>query len=284
MNKVIITTDSTADLGQDILNNRGIQTIPLYVRFGDETYKDGVEIQTELLYEKVSELGYLPKTQAASPGDFEVFFKKYLDLGYDIVHISIGSKISATYQSAVIAKDLLEAENIYIVDSKNLSSGIGLLVLKASDLKEQGQSASEIYNSINKLVPQVSSQFAIKTLDYLHKGGRASGLTAFVGSVLQIKPIIKVIDGKLEVYKKSVGKMKRALDLMIDDLVKVKEKIDKNYVFITHSIADDSFNYIKEQLTDKIEVKQIIEGHAGCVISSHCGKGTIGILYIEIGD
>lgn len=284
MNKVIITTDSTADLSQDILNNRGIQTIPLYVRFGDETYKDGVEIQTELLYEKVSELGYLPKTQAASPGDFEVFFKKYLDLGYDIVHISIGSKISATYQSAVIAKDLLEAENIYIVDSKNLSSGIGLLVLKASDLKEQGQSASEIYNSINKLVPQVSSQFAIKTLDYLHKGGRASGLTAFVGSVLQIKPIIKVIDGKLEVYKKSVGKMKRALDLMIDDLVKVKEKIDKNYVFITHSIADDSFNYIKEQLTDKIEVKQIIEGHAGCVISSHCGKGTIGILYIEIGD
>lgn len=284
MNKVIITTDSTADLSQDILNNRGIQTIPLYVRFGDETYKDGVEIQTELLYEKVSELGYLPKTQAASPGDFEVFFKKYLDLGYDIVHISIGSKISATYQSAVIAKDLLEAENIYIVDSKNLSSGIGLLVLKASDLKEQGLSASEIYNSINKLVPQVSSQFAIKTLDYLHKGGRASGLTAFVGSVLQIKPIIKVIDGKLEVYKKSVGKMKRALDLMIDDLVKVKEKIDKHYVFITHSIADDSFNYIKEQLTDKIEVKQIIEGHAGCVISSHCGKGTIGILYIEIGD
>ncbi|CDR30750.1 EDD domain protein, DegV family [Acholeplasma oculi] len=284
MNKVIITTDSTADLSQDILNNRGIQTIPLYVRFGDETYKDGVEIQTELLYEKVSELGYLPKTQAASPGDFEVFFKKYLNLGYDIVHISIGSKISATYQSAVIAKDLLESENIYIVDSKNLSSGIGLLVLKASDLKEQGQSASEIYNSINKLVPKISSQFAIKTLDYLHKGGRASGLTAFVGSVLQIKPIIKVIDGKLEVYKKSVGKMKRALDLMIDDLVKVKEKIDKNYVFITHSIADDSFNYIKEQLTDKIEVKQIIEGHAGCVISSHCGKGTIGILYIEIGD
>ncbi len=284
MNKVIITTDSTADLSQDILNNRGIQTIPLYVRFGDETYKDGVEIQTELLYEKVSELGYHPKTQAASPGDFEVFFKKYLDLGYDIVHISIGSKLSATYQSAVIAKDLLESENIYIVDSKNLSSGIGLLVLKASDLKEQGQSASEIYNSINKLVPKISSQFAIKTLDYLHKGGRASGLTAFVGSVLQIKPIIKVIDGKLEVYKKSVGKMKRALDLMIDDLVKVKEKIDKNYVFITHSIADDSFNYIKEQLTDKIEVKQIIEGHAGCVISSHCGKGTIGILYIEIGD
>jgi DegV family protein with EDD domain len=255
--------------------------VPLYVRFNDESYKDSIDITTLELYKKVEAYGFLPKTQAASPGDFEIFFKKYLDEGYKIVHISIGSKISATYKSALLAIDLLETKDVYVIDSANLSSGIALLVLKASDLKDQGLSAEEINEEILKLVPKVSSQFAIKTLDYLHKGGRASGLSAFVGSVLRIKPIIQVNDGKLDVYKKSVGKMSKALDVMIDDLVNLNGEIDDNYVFITHSLAPDSFEYIKNRLEKEVKVKHILEGHAGCVISSHCGEGTIGILYIK---
>lgn len=281
MNKVLITTDSTADLSPEILETRNIKMVPLYVRFNDESYKDSIDITTLELYKKVETYGFLPKTQAASPGDFEIFFKKYLDEGYKIVHISIGSKISATYKSALLAIDLLETKDVYVIDSANLSSGIALLVLKASDLKDQGLSAEEINEEILKLVPKVSSQFAIKTLDYLHKGGRASGLSAFVGSVLRIKPIIQVNDGKLDVYKKSVGKMSKALDVMIDDLVNLNGEIDDNYVFITHSLAPDSFEYIKNRLEKEIEVKHILEGHAGCVISSHCGEGTIGILYIK---
>lgn len=281
MNKVLITTDSTADLSPEILESRNIKMVPLYVRFNDESYKDSIDITTLELYKKVEDYGFLPKTQAASPGDFEIFFKKYLDEGYKIVHISIGSKISATHKSALLAIDLLETKDVYVIDSANLSSGIGLLVLKASDLKDQGLSAEEINEEILKLVPKVSSQFAIKTLDYLHKGGRASGLSAFVGSVLRIKPIIQVNDGKLDVYKKSVGKMSKALDVMIDDLVNLNGEIDDNYVFITHSLAPDSFEYIKNRLEKEIEVKHILEGHAGCVISSHCGEGTIGILYIK---
>lgn len=281
MNKVLITTDSTADLSPEILETRNIKMVPLYVRFNDESYKDSIDITTLELYKKVEDYGFLPKTQAASPGDFEIFFKKYLDEGYKIVHISIGSKLSATYKSALLAIDLLETKDVYVIDSANLSSGIALLVLKASDLKDQGLSAEEINEEILKLVPKVSSQFAIKTLDYLHKGGRASGLSAFVGSVLRIKPIIQVNDGKLDVYKKSVGKMSKALDVMIDDLVNLNGEIDDNYVFITHSLAPDSFEYIKNRLEKEIEVKHILEGHAGCVISSHCGEGTIGILYIK---
>lgn len=281
MNKVLITTDSTADLSPEILETRNIKMVPLYVRFNDESYKDSIDITTLELYKKVEDYGFLPKTQAASPGDFEIFFKKYLDEGYKIVHISIGSKISATHKSALLAIDLLETKDVYVIDSANLSSGIALLVLKASDLKDQGLSAEEINEEILKLVPKVSSQFAIKTLDYLHKGGRASGLSAFVGSVLRIKPIIQVNDGKLDVYKKSVGKMSKALDVMIDDLVNLNGEIDDNYVFITHSLAPDSFEYIKNRLEKEIEVKHILEGHAGCVISSHCGEGTIGILYIK---
>ncbi|WIF89081.1 DegV family protein [Acholeplasma laidlawii] len=281
MNKVLITTDSTADLSPEILETRNIKMVPLYVRFNDESYKDSIDITTLELYKKVEDYGFLPKTQAASPGDFEMFFKKYLDEGYKIVHISIGSKISATYKSALLAIDLLETKDVYVIDSANLSSGIALLVLKASDLKDQGLSAEEINEKILKLVPKVSSQFAIKTLDYLHKGGRASGLSAFVGSVLRIKPIIQVNDGKLDVYKKSVGKMSKALDVMIDDLVNLNGEIDDNYVFITHSLAPDSFEYIKNRLEKEVKVKHILEGHAGCVISSHCGEGTIGILYIK---
>ena len=281
MNKVLITTDSTADLSPEILETRNIKMVPLYVRFNDESYKDSIDITTLELYKKVEDYGFLPKTQAASPGDFEIFFKKYLDEGYKIVHISIGSKISATYKSALLAIDLLETKDVYVIDSANLSSGIALLVLKASDLKDQGLSAEEINEEILKLVPKVSSQFAIKTLDYLHKGGRASGLSAFVGSVLRIKPIIQVNDGKLDVYKKSVGKMSKALDVMIDDLVNLNGEIDDNYVFITHSLAPDSFEYIKNRLEKEVKVKHILEGHAGCVISSHCGEGTIGILYIK---
>lgn len=281
MNKVLITTDSTADLSPEILESRNIKMVPLYVRFNDESYKDSIDITTLELYKKVEDYGFLPKTQAASPGDFEIFFKKYLDEGYKIVHISIGSKISATHKSALLAIDLLETKDVYVIDSANLSSGIALLVLKASDLKDQGLSAEEINEEILKLVPKVSSQFAIKTLDYLHKGGRASGLSAFVGSVLRIKPIIQVNDGKLDVYKKSVGKMSKALDVMIDDLVNLNGEIDDNYVFITHSLAPDSFEYIKNRLEKEVKVKHILEGHAGCVISSHCGEGTIGILYIK---
>ncbi len=278
--KIVITTDSTADLGKRELDKYNIKVVPLHVTFGDKDYKDSVDIDTNKLYELVDEYNSLPKTQAVSPGEFVNFFKPLLDEGNKIVHISIGSTISGSYQSAVIAKDMLETDDIYVIDSKNLSSGIGLLVLKASRFKEDGLSAKIIYEKVNDLVPKVSSQFVIRTMEYLHKGGRATGLQAFVGSILNIKPIIKVNDGILDVYQKSIGKMTRALDIMINDLIALKDKIDLEFVYITHSLADKSFDYMKEKILKEINPKHLIEGNAGCVISSHCGKGTIGVLYI----
>ena len=281
MHKVMILTDSTADLSTDMLTEYHIDSIPLYVRFNDEIYQDGVTLTTEELYEKVSEKKMLPKTSAISPGDFVRFFERYLNLGYDIVYIGIGSKLSATYQSAMLAKDELnQMDRIFIIDSMNLSSGIALLVLKAKDLRDQGLSAKEIKDQIEQLVPFVRSQFAISTLEYLYKGGRASGLSALVGTMLSIKPIIKVVDGKLEVYKKSMGKMSRALDIMLQDYFNLKDQIDLDYVFVTHTLANRQAIYMKDQIKHKTKPKMIIEGHAGCVISSHCGPGTIGILYL----
>ena len=281
MNKVVIMADSTSDLTQSLIQTRDIKIIPLYVNFGEQSYKDGTDITTEELYKKVDELGYLPKSSAISPGDFMMAFETYIEQGYDIVLLTIGSKLSGTYQAALVAKDTVEANRVHIIDTNNLSSGGGLLVLKACDLRDQGLSASDIKQAVDQITPRVRSQFAIQTMDYLYKGGRCSALSMFLGSVLAIKPIIQVNDGKLDVYKKSVGKMTRALDIMLEDYFNLFDQIDKDYVMITHSLADKSAEYMKNKIIEKgLVPNQLLETQAGCVISTHCGKGTIGILYI----
>lgn len=278
---VVIMTDSTADLSHQLLKEFQIVSIPLYVRFGDEIYKDGIDIDTPKLYKKVEETKNLPKTAAPSPGDFFEVFKSLIEQNKDIIYIGIGSSVSATIQSAKVAALEFPENRIFIIDSKNLSSGIALLVLKAKDLRDQGYDASKIYEQISKLVPQVRSQFAIQTLDYLYKGGRATGLQALMGSMLRIKPIIKVSDGKLGVYKKAIGKMSRALDMMLDDYFQLNQHVDLDYVMVTHSLADKHASYMIDQVNERLKPIHLIESHAGCVISSHCGEGTIGILYIE---
>jgi len=280
-NQVIIMTDSTADLDQSLLKKYQIYSIPLYVRFGDEIFKDGIDITTPELYAKVSDKGLLPQTAAPSPGDFVEAFKPLLDDHKDIIYIGIGSTISATIQSARVAATEFPENRIYIIDSKNLSSGIALLVLKAKDLRDQGLPAQVIYDQISALVPKVRSQFAIQTLEYLYKGGRATGLQALMGSMLHIKPIIKVTDGRLGVDKKAFGKMSRALDMMLEDYFHLGDRVDLDYVMITHSLADKHAIYMMDHVKSRLNPKQLIESHAGCVISSHCGAGTIGILYIE---
>ena len=281
MNKVVIMADSTSDLTQSLIQSRDIKIIPLYVNFGEQSYKDGTDITTEELYKKVDELGYLPKSSAISPGDFMMAFEPYIEQGFDIVLLTIGSKLSGTYQAALVAKDTFEANRVHIIDTNNLSSGGGLLVLKACDLRDQGLSASDIKQAVDQITPRVRSQFAIQTMDYLYKGGRCSALSMFLGSVLAIKPIIQVNDGKLDVYKKSVGKMTRALDIMLEDYFNLFDQIDRDYVMITHSLADKSAEYMKNKIMEKgLVPNQLLETQAGCVISTHCGKGTIGILYI----
>jgi DegV family protein with EDD domain len=263
------------------MDQYGISSIPLYVRFDQEIYRDGVNLTPEDLYEKVKEKKELPKTSAVSPGDFITFFEKYLNKGFDIMYIGIGSKLSATIRSAYLAKDEIGLhDRIHIVDSMNLSSGIGLLVLKAKDLRDQGLTAYAIKEKLEEFVPRVQSQFAIQTLDYLHKGGRASGIAKLVGTMLSIKPIIKVVNGSLEVYKKPIGKMSRALDIMLEDFYKQLDNIDLDYVFVTHTLANRQAIYMLDHIKRRARVKHLIEGHAGCVISSHCGAGTIGILYL----
>jgi DegV family protein with EDD domain len=280
MKKIKLVTDSTCDLSQELINKYDIEVIPLYVNFKESSFSDGVDINVPQMYQMVEERNELPKTAAPAPGIFEEVFKKYLEKDMDIIYMGIGSKFSATLNSAKVAKDILESERIFLIDSSNLSSGTGLLLLKAGEMIKAGLSAQEIQEKIEEIVPKVRSQFVIRTLDYLYKGGRLNALSAFFGSMLRIKPIIKVRDGVMGVGKKGRGNVKNSINLMIKDMLSDAGDIDEDFMMITHSMADEEADYIRGKIEDQVHIKNLYETQAGCVISSHCGKGTIGILYI----
>lgn len=281
MRKVKIITDSTSDLNKEEIEKYEIEVLPLHVNFGEETFLDNVSITVDKLYEMVNERGVLPKTSAINVMDFVNVFEKYLNLGYDIIYTGISSYMSSTFNNARLAIDELDAsEHIFVVDSKNLSSGIGLLLLKACKLKEEGMEAKQIALKMEEIVPKIRSQFVIDTFDYLYKGGRCSSMAKIFGTMLKIKPIIVVRDGKMSVALKPHGKIEKALDQLINMITKDKDNLDGEVVMVTHSKAKNSAIYLCDKLNEVIDTKEIMETNAGCVISSHCGPGTIGILYV----
>lgn len=277
-NKVIIASDSTCDLSKELIKEFDVKIVPLHINFDEKSYDDNIDINLEMLYRLVDEKNELPKTAALTPGEFYDFCKKYIDQGYDIFFSGISSKLSVSFQNALLVASEFE-NRVFCVDSQNLSTGIGLLILKACKLRDQGLSAKEIADEVSKIVPRVKSQFVINTLDYLYKGGRCSGTTRFIGSMLNIKPMIVVRKGEMTVGKKFIGSLKKSVRGMVDLFLKDIDDLDPEFVFITHTFAYDKAEYIKEMIKD-VKIEHLYETIAGCVIGSHCGPNTIGILYI----
>lgn len=286
MRKILIISDSTCDLPKHILEERQIEILPLKVCFNGVEYRDMVEITPTQLFENVEKFGTLPKSAAATINEFTDIFTQRVNEGYDVIYTGIGSDLSSSFQNAFVAINNLEdeiAEHVFLVDSKNLSTGIGLTILKMCDLRDQGLSALEIVNKANEIIPCVRAQFSVKELTYLHKGGRCSGTTKFFGTMLRVRPILRVIDGKIILSEKIFGRYEKVLETQIEDLKANIDKIDKDYLFITHTIGDGEEDYILQHIPEEIkkQFKTIIVNDAGCVISTHCGKNTIGILYIK---
>lgn len=280
-NKVAILTDSTCDLGKDLLEKYKIDFIPLHVNFDNETYDDLVNINLEQLYQKVEEKGSLPTTSCPSQVEVENFLKKYLDQGYDIVYTGISSEMSATYNVFKLVAEELDSERIFIVDSGNLSTGIGLLLLKAAKFRDQGFSAKQIAEKLDEIVPRVKVQFVIDRLDYLHKGGRCSSVAYVFSKVLSVKPMIVVREKTMQVGSKFIGSIIKAQKGMTKIFLNDFDKIDKEFVFITHTLAYSGAEHIRSLIKEIApEIENLYETIAGCVIGSHCGKNTIGILYI----
>lgn len=284
MREVQIITDSAVDLPKELIKKHNIDVVPFYILFGEESFRDGVDITTEEMYRRVKESGSLPKTAAVAPAEWQKYYDKYIEKDMDVFVITISSEISANYQNAYLASQDYDEGRIQVVDSKALSGSIALLTLKAVKFKEAKMSALEIKEEIDKLVPKMHTQFVIRTLEYLHKGGRCSSLTRFIGAVLSLKVQIKMTDGKLHAFKKNPGKMSRGVNVMLDDFFELAEndKLDLEFVFITHSVAPAMEKHIKEEIKKRnIQIENLIVSEAGTVISSHCGEGTIGILYLE---
>lgn len=282
-NKVMIIADSTCDLNKDYLKENNIVILPLHVSFpgDDKDYLDGVNLDAETVYKKVEEIGNTPKTGAANVNQFIELFQKYIDENYDIIYTGIGSGLSSSYQNAVLASQEFPEGRIEIVDSQNLSTGIGLLVCKMVDFRNEGLDVHQIAEKVRALVPLVSAKFCIDRLDYLHKGGRCSGMTKLFAHLLNLHPVAKVINGKLTVYKTPRGKYRKAVDAQIQEFLEDLPNIDLTRVFVTDSgHMDGEDEYVIQELSKHMDPSKIIHTIAGCVISSHCGPKTIGILYI----
>lgn len=282
-NKVMIIADSTCDLNKDYLKENNIVILPLHVSFpgDDKDYLDGVNLDAETVYKKVEEIGNTPKTGAANVNQFIELFQKYIDENYDIIYTGIGSGLSSSYQNAVLASQEFPEGRIEFVDSQNLSTGIGLLVCKMVDFRNEGLDVHQIAEKVRELVPLVSAKFCIDRLDYLHKGGRCSGMTKLFAHLLNLHPVAKVINGKLTVYKTPRGKYRKAVDAQIQEFLEDLPNIDLTRVFVTDSgHMDGEDEYVIQELSKHMDPSKIIHTIAGCVISSHCGPKTIGILYI----
>ncbi|HKL73089.1 MAG TPA: DegV family protein [Candidatus Onthovivens sp.] len=283
MNKIIIIADSTCDLPLTMREERGIESIPLHVTFKgiEKDYKDGVDIDVEGVYQNVEKTGNTPITGAVNASEFIDLFRKHIDNGDSVIYISIGSGLSCTYNNAYNASFEFPEGRVEVIDGENLSVGTGLLILKACDYRDEGLGIEEIAERIRKHVPLLSTKFCIDRLDYLAKGGRCSGMTKSLAHMLHIHPIAKMINNKLTVYKKPRGLYKKAIDEQVKELVKDLKNIDTTRVMIVNSGHMDGEDiYCKEEVKKYINEENIIEAKAGCVITSHCGPKTIGIIYL----
>ncbi|SDK70099.1 DegV family protein [Natronincola ferrireducens] len=279
MRNVQIITDSTSDLSLELLKTNNIDVVPLYVVFEEHTYKDGIEITTEDLYKKVNDTGELPKTSAPTPGDFHEVFKYHIEQNKDILYMGLSSQLSTTIQNAKIAASEFPEGRIEIIDSLNLSAGIGLLALKAVDLTKEGLNVQQIAAKIREQLPKVKTFFAVNTLEYLQKGGRCSSVQSFIGNMLKIRPILKLVDGKIILHQKTRGKREKTLNALIEEILKDKDLIDLDRMIVNHSLAPEDAVYLKEELEKALSIKEIVFLKAGCVISSHSGPQTVGVMY-----
>ena len=284
MKKIILFGDSLCDMATPLAEKYGVNIIPLGVTFKDDetTYLDGININKDIIFEKFNETGAIPSTSAVPPQTFVDAFSKVIEEGNQVLYVAGGSGISSTHRNAWLAKQELNSDDIFIVDSKNLSNGIALLLIKARHYIEEGKTAEEIVDLLNDHVNHLSVKFSVNIMDYLYKGGRCSGVKFLLGKMLHIHPIIKVIDGKLEVVNKPRGVYKKALDAQIAEFIEDLPNIDDYCLFVTHSCKeeDGDYQYVYEKVSEHFPKDKIIINEAGGTICSHCGPRSFGILYL----
>lgn len=282
--KIKITSDSTCDLSQELVEKYNIGISPLHVALGDNDFSDGVTIVPQDIYNYYNEHKKLPKSGACSAVEYQEFFQQQLDSGYDaIVHFNLSAQMSASHSNAVLASQ--NFSNVYVIDSRNLSTATGLLVLYACDLANEGVDAPQIVEKVTARVDSVRASFIINTLEYLYKGGRCTSLVYYAANLMGLKPVIEVKSGKMGVASKFLGKYHRCVKKYADWVKAQCTAPDRRRCFVTHTQMDDALVAdVIEQVKSWGYFDEVLETTAGCTITTHCGPNTIGILYINDGE
>ena len=280
MSKTIITCDSTADLTPELYAKYDIKVIALSISLGDALRRDGVDVTCSDVFAFVDETGMLPKTSAVSVGEYEDVFRPLVEEGYEVLHINLSSHLSASHQNARLAAE--EVGNVWVVDSRSLSSGTGHLVLMAQELIDAGKTAAEAAAILEEVREKLDVSFVLQTLEFLHKGGRCSGVAAFGANLMKLRPEIEVVDGKMQVGRKYRGNMEKTVLSYIRGRLEGREDVCTDRIFITHSgvpqdIEDKAVALVKELHP----FKEVIVTKAGCTISSHCGPNCLGVLFLK---
>lgn len=281
MSIVKIFSDSTSDLPQGWKETYDIGIIPLYVVFQDGTYRDGVDITPEEVYQRVAAGGALPKTAAPSPADFIAAFEPVIASGGDAVYVGLSSALSSTYQNALLAAGEFPEGRVRVVDSETLCGGIALLVMKAARAAAKGHSSAEIAAMLEQCRSRVETEFVVDTLDYLYMGGRCSGMQNFIGSLLKIRPVLRLIDGAIVPVSRIRGKKEKAVEQMLQHALSNAKEMDKELLIIAHTLAEEDARFLEKALREQTGVEEIAVIHAGCVIGSHCGPATVGLMYMH---
>ncbi len=275
-----ITSDSTCDLSAELLKKYQIQLLPLYVNMGEKTLRDGVDICPDDIYAHVAAGGDLPKTSAVNMADYVQVFTALSAKNDFVIHICISQEFSCCYQNAKLAA--ADFENVYVVDSRNLSTGHGLVVLEAERMAREGMAPEDIVAALQALTARVDASFILDRLDYMKMGGRCSAVVLLGANLLRLRPMIAVEDGKMGVRKKYRGSFEKCMLEYIRDQLAGRQDLDLRRVFLTHSGMDDALVQKAEQLVRELQpFEEICITRAGCTVSSHCGPGTIGVLFIH---
>lgn len=278
-----ITSDSTCDLSEDLLRRYQIEISPLTIVKGECAFTDGLNIKPTDIFDYVAAGGELCKTSAVNVAGYMDFFAPLAEKYAAVIHLNLGSKFSSCHQNALLAAE--EMENVYIVDSQNLSTGHGYLVLRAAEMAERGIEAERIVRELKRMVPLMESSFVIDTLEYLQKGGRCSSLAAFAAAALKMKPSIKVEDGVMTVGKKYRGSLEKCLRQYIHDRLAGREDIDLSRVFVTHAACSPEIVEMAVEEVKKYQpFREILITEAGCTVSCHCGPNTLGVLFLRKGE
>lgn len=278
---VRVSADSTCDLSPELLQAYGIETLPLYVVMDGNAYKDGLELTPDELYAKVREAGKIGSTAAINVEEYLTFFTRMKESCDTLIHFTISSEMSSCFQNACIAAE--EVGGVYVIDSRNLSTGIGLQVLRACELAQKGMAAEVIVSYVREMAGRVDATFIPESLEFLKMGGRCSAAAALGANLLRLKPCIQVREGKMLVGKKYTGSMENVLSKYVKDRLNNLEDLDLSRVFITHSGMSDPaiIDKVKDAVLAIAPFEDVQITRAGCTVSNHCGPNTLGVLFCK---